>query len=189
MKRRVIKVGGSLLQRADLADQLKIWIKQQTVAENFFIVGGGIIVDAIRALDQMHRLEPCQTHWMCVDLLDVTYQIARNWFADWTHVETRNQLHHVINRPVTAMNHLVATKSFYHQDDDAGFPQGWQTTSDSISARLAIVVDADEIVLLKSTNVDRNETISSLVTAGIIDPVFPDAAKSIANVRIEKLAL
>ncbi len=152
--RRVIKIGGSLLSRADLPGLFTGWINRQGKAENLVIVGGGELVDAIRTLDQIRPGDSLETHWRCVDLLDVTYQVVSSWFA-WQLVSTSSQLEERLNHGFAVDRaNLVAVRSFYDRDSTIDVPLDWQTTSDTIAAILANKVGADELVLLKSCYVD-----------------------------------
>jgi hypothetical protein len=67
-------------------------------------------------------------------------------------------------------------------------PHSWDVTSDSIAARLAAVVDADELVLLKSADPPAEGGASLLQWAarGYVDRHFPQAARNLI-VRCENL--
>ena len=89
--RRVVKVGGSLLGREDLTIALPRWLERQAECETLMLTGGGGLVDAIRDLDAIRPGDPVRTHWICVELLDVTFRLMSNWF-DWPTVNTSAQL-------------------------------------------------------------------------------------------------
>src|SRR5690606_33918929 len=55
-------------------------------------------------------------------------------------------------------------------------PIGWQTTSDSIAARVARVLTAGELVLLKSAPPDARWWPSTAAERGYVDKHFPVAA-------------
>jgi aspartokinase-like uncharacterized kinase len=188
--RRVVKVGGSLINRRDLTDALPRWFEKQPPAEDLVIVGGGSLVNAIREIDSIRPGEPEATHWLCVDLLDFTFRLAASWF-DWPAVLDADQLATLVetgfevDRPT-----LVSVRSFYGPDRDQGerlLPSDWQTTTDSIAALFALVVDADELVLLKSCDVDSSLDYEQLAGAGIVDEAFPGVAGRVHRVRLEKL--
>lgn len=186
--RRVVKVGGSLINRSDLTDALPRWFENQRRAENLVIIGGGSLVNAIREIDSIRPGEPEATHWLCVDLLEYTFRLAASWF-DWPVVVDADQLATAIeagfeiDRPT-----LVSVRSFYRPDCDQErrllLPSDWQTTTDSIAALLALVVDADELVLLKSCDVDSSLNFGQLAAAGIVDEAFPGVAENVHRVRL-----
>ncbi len=189
-QRRVVKVGGSLLTRPSFISDLRLWVEQQPDAENFFIFGGGEIIDVVRRMDEIHGLESEFSHWFSVALLDTSFQLACHWLSDWQTIETSQELTEELasigERPALAMNHLVCVKSFYHPKAPGDLPQDWRTTSDSIAAWLAHQIDADELVLLKSCEVDPQDSLSQLTQSGVVDQAFASAAKGIPDLRIEK---
>jgi aspartokinase-like uncharacterized kinase len=188
--RRIVKVGGSLLGRGDFPDRFRDWYDRQPMAETLIVVGGGAVVDAIRQYDALRPGDPESIHWLCVDLLDATFQLVRSWL-DWPAILAPHQLQQgvattfSVDRPT-----LVAVRSFYHRD--AGelahrLPADWQTTTDSIAALLAVIANADEIVLLKSCRIDPAMNLGELAERGIVDRAFPAIAREVTAVRLEQL--
>lgn len=205
--RRVVKVGGSLFKHHDLIMTLDHWICRQGDDETLVIVGGGDLINAIRSLDGIRPGIPSETHWLCVDLLDVTFQLVSKWF-DWPTVKSVEQMRRCMtegfakDRPT-----LIAVRSFYcrepisilpgqhvspqngaGQREHPSLPANWQTTTDSIAALLAYVTNADELVILKSCEIDPDLTWEQLADHGIVDEAFPEIAPKIPSVRIEQLA-
>lgn len=68
-------------------------------------------------------------------------------------------------------------------------PVGWQVTSDSIAARLAICLGADRLVLLKSREAMPGERSdwAQAVAGGLVDGCFPTFAAKLPEVRLETL--
>ena len=154
--RQVIKLGGSLLGSDNLRERLPRRLQQArekigVPLEQLVIVGGGKIVDAIRQRDRTHPGDPADVHWHCVELLAKSHQIVHHQFPHWHTVATADQLNDAINRGFsTAEATLVSVDSFYHRGTDCSLPTDWRTTSDAIAAYLATIVNADELVLVKS---------------------------------------
>ncbi|TWU47498.1 Amino acid kinase family protein [Rubripirellula tenax] len=189
MKRRVIKIGGSLLLRSDLSALVDRWIARQSPAENLLIVGGGELIDAIRRLDHVHALNGDDVHWLCVDLLGATFQIARKLWPSAPFVDDAQslvqRLEHgfVIQRPT-----LIMVSCFYRRGCDTVLPNDWRTTSDAIAAHLGMMVGADEVVLLKSCAVDATAGLDRLVADGVVDASLPLVGLSDGVLRVESLA-
>ncbi|MDG2224518.1 MAG: hypothetical protein P8L85_24265 [Rubripirellula sp.] len=166
-------------------------MSQQTPAETLCIVGGGTVIDAIRQLDSIHPADPDMVHWMCVDSLQTTFQLVASWF-DWSTIVRPGELQTAMTGGFSTVSPtLLAVSSFYYPA--ASFltritlPHDWRTTTDSIAALLAIETEADELVLLKSCEVDHEFTPQQLAEQGIVDDAFPEIAEGISVIRIERL--
>jgi aspartokinase-like uncharacterized kinase len=154
------------------------------------VVGGGAVVDAVRHYDALRPGDPGAVHWLCVDLLETTFQLVRSW-CDWSTVMSHQQLQQGLvtgfgqDRPT-----LVAIRSFYGRDVrdlPHSLPTDWQTTTDSLAALLTIIVGADELVLLKSCEIGLTNSLQQLSQRGVVDQAFPAIAMQIPTVRIEQL--
>ena len=64
--------------------------------------------------------------------------------------------------------------------------RNWSATSDSIAARLAVVLNADELVLLKSVT-PTVDSVSAAVEAHIVDSYFLQLASEVPRIRIVNL--
>jgi aspartokinase-like uncharacterized kinase len=154
------------------------------------------------SLDVEARLEEAEVHWLCVNLLTHTFNIMRRRL-NWPAIETREQLEQWIERPSAfGTTTLVRVDTFYRQSlpsevkegdrsmPDApasDLPENWDTTTDSIAARLAKLVHAQELIILKSCSVPDGLTLTQLSDAGVIDRAFPLAAIGIDRVKVERL--
>ncbi len=173
---RVVKVGGSLLDLPDLATRLEAWLTQQPIACNVLLMGGGILCDAVREWDSRFQLGEVASHWLCIDLLDTTAKLLGQLLPHARIVTDRRALPRepgtCIFSPGTFLRHeeprLPGTR----------LPPSWQVTADSIAARLAEVIGAEELVLLKSTESSETE---------FVDSHFSIASRNIAAVRFVNL--
>jgi aspartokinase-like uncharacterized kinase len=191
MMRRVVKVGGSLLLRDDLLTALPRWLASQVDSETLIIVGGGELIDAIRNLDRVHGGDAVETHWLCVDLLDTTFRIVSGWF-DWDRITTPQAFQEGITSGFSLPSPtLVSPRAFYTRDQVDGsiitVPLDWRTTTDTIAALLALRTAADELVLLKSCEVDPAASLNQLAAKGIVDEALPTVQFSIGSIRVEQL--
>ncbi|WP_144057667.1 hypothetical protein [Novipirellula maiorica] len=181
LMRRVIKIGGSLIARPDLSSCLPKLLDAIGVADpstavspaTLLIVGGGDLVDALRKWDQHRPLDPAKTHWQCIELLQYTFEVISDWFPAWHRIDTvaslRQSMKHGFS---TTAPHLIAVRCFYDRGNDGDLPHDWRTTSDSLAAKLCSDIDADELVLLKSCEVDPSWDRRSLISRGVIDEAF-----------------
>jgi aspartokinase-like uncharacterized kinase len=184
---RVIKLGGSLLLFPKLPSALTAWLSRQTPAINILIVGGGECVEAMRELDALWKLDPQLMHWRCVDLLDATWQIAKELWPKWPtygpdtgreNADCQQLLDFIRSSSFASDPHgalLVRVRSVYGNSCQQ-LPFDWRTTTDSIAAYLANSLDASELVLLKSTPHAFDSTTAHAAQVGWVDQAFPTYA-------------
>lgn len=127
---RVLKLGGSLLLIPDWPQRLKHWMSAHPASLTFLIVGGGEIVESVRRLDAQHHLSPSFSHWLCIDLLSATAQIAAQLLPEFPLITTTDELQNIVRqqrsvesatRSTTcvsvesdnSLNYLVVVSSFY----------------------------------------------------------------------------
>jgi aspartokinase-like uncharacterized kinase len=189
---RVLKLGGSLLGLADLRPRLLNWLQAHPHSSNLIVVGGGQIVDSVRALDDTYSLDPTFTHWLCVDLLESTARVAAQLFPEFRRIASPREMQRFLQidaREFPQLTAIVAVKAFYdRRHSEPRLPADWSTTSDSLAALLATQLGASELVLFKSTDVPTQRSDPSrLAEAGIVDPVFPLVANQIPKVTLVNL--
>lgn len=190
---RVVKVGGSLLWGERLGARLHQWLSAQVPGATIVVVGGGRLADAVRTLDRRFRLTAQAAHEQGVRAMQVNAFVlcqlcpALSWLErllPWAS-DSRH------NGPSAGERRVVLDPLPFILHDEpqlAGprLPWGWEVTSDSIAARISQVVDARELVLLKSTLPSTASNQLSLINAaeaGYVDSHFPVAAEGLAHIR------
>jgi aspartokinase-like uncharacterized kinase len=187
---RVAKVGGSLFDLPDLGKRLLTWIDVQPPALTVLLAGGGAMADVIRHAQPLHRLNDKTAHWLCIETLGVTAHwlaavlgdspVLRR-LAEVEQLTTENQPNSLVFDP----------RTFLHEDeanlDGQRLPDDWSATSDSIAARLAFALRADELVLLKSQPAPKDDDLQQLADIGYVDAFFPQAAQHLPRVQFVSL--
>lgn len=189
---RVLKLGGSLLTLSDWPSRLRSWLAANPSVCNLFVVGGGELVEAVRTLDSIHRLDETFVHWLCIDLLDATAQIAERLLPEFGSVTSSLELSQFLQAPGTAAHSrsaIVRVGAFYDRQTAApSMPQDWSATSDSLAALLAKLCGAHELVLFKSVPaLAPMSTASQLVQANIVDRAFDRVAADLPRIRVVNL--
>jgi aspartokinase-like uncharacterized kinase len=174
---RVIKLGGSLLEWPELASRLRAWLAVQPPAVNVMIVGGGALVDKLRELDTAHALPTEASHWLAIRAMSITAGVVAGLVPEAKLVDAIECLDLFGTGPLQ----ILDAQYFLNQEHGTAdaLPASWGVTSDSIAARVAAVLGANELVLLKSSLPADAIDLESLARAGYVDAYFPHAAKSL----------
>ena len=178
--RRVLKIGGSLLTQPRLGYALRRWLQRLPPAQSLAIVGGGQLIDAMRKLDETAPCDPAWIHWQCVHLLSTTTEFVARQICDWKHLSDPALAQRLIrSRPIDQQTYLLNVDTFYapRPSDrfpkspiaEAPLPENWDTTTDAIAAWLAELASADELILLKSCDVDETQSLQQLAQVGVVD--------------------
>jgi aspartokinase-like uncharacterized kinase len=187
---RVIKVGGSLLDWPPLPSALQNWLSDQPAAFNVLVPGGGALTDAIRQADQHFSLGQETSHWLCIDALTVSAKLVAAIIPNARLIANYDQLRDETKTPRDAANIIFDPAEFLRHHDQhlpgTELPRNWSVTSDSIAARLAQTLSADELVLLKSCD-PPTAFLSDLALAGYVDEHFPQIDLGRTNLRLINL--
>jgi aspartokinase-like uncharacterized kinase len=187
--RRVIRLGGSLLDWPKLPATFARWRAKQTPADDIVIVGGGKIVDALRELDRAGSLGEEAAHWLAIEGMSLTAALAVELLAGATLVRNLGDLEVSDGDGVR----ILDVADFMRKDSasDDSLPCSWNVTSDSIAARVAQRIKAAELVLLKSALPEDGLTRHQLSQIGYVDAHFAHAALGLkvcaVNLRAEGL--
>ena len=170
----VVKVGGSLLDQNGLAENLRGWLAAQSPGHQVLVVGGGRLADAVREMDRRHHLGDEAAHRLALRTMSITAELLSHLLPEVPLVTDFAAL----GARLTAQGATIFDPWSFLTDDEPGMPgtrleASWDAASDSIAARLAIVLGAAELVLLKSTPPPSDaETMADLADRGYVDRFF-----------------
>lgn len=177
----VLKVGGSLLDLPELPQRLRQWLDQPELPPCLILTGGGALVDAIREHDRIHQVGEARAHALAIRTLDVTAHLLADLLPGSQVVERLDELPDAwASRTVP----ILAPRRWLDKDqhEPGALPHLWDVTSDSIAARLAKVLGASRLVLFKSAPCPEGCDLKTASQLGLVDPVFPDAARELPSV-------
>ena len=185
----VVKVGGSLLARSDLSAALGDWLRRQTDRHVVLVVGGGELVNQLRAVDRQVPLNRSQAHWLAIEVMQFHALLLAWQLPEVVAVEGLGELRPRLGEPGVSM--LLCRRFLIEEEPvlpGVSLPEGWQVTSDSIAARVAISLGSP-LRLLKSRAATPDETgdWSRAALTGLVDEFFPHLASEVKEVTVSTL--
>lgn len=167
----IVKLGGSLLGSPELSQWLDLFACHGD--GNIVIVpGGGIFAEAVRESQKLSGSSDAVAHRMAVMAMD-QYGVLMAGLNPAL---------------VTAVSELeIAERSWQHRaivwlpstmvNADENIPKNWQVTSDSLAVWLAVKLNAEHLILVKSKKPKIDQiSIERLMKDGIVDGHFGDFA-------------
>jgi 5-(aminomethyl)-3-furanmethanol phosphate kinase len=174
---RIVKVGGSLYDLPDLGARLGAWLGN---VRTLLIPGGGPIVDAIRALDQVHELGDEAAHWLALRALSVNAAFLGRLLPG-------AQVVGCLPQPGDDGDWFILDPLPFFQEDErrpGSLPHTWQVTSDSLAVRVAVRARARELMLLKSLSRRAADGWD-----GVVDGYFTEALQQAPNLQVRVVNL
>ncbi len=169
----VVKVGGSLYDLPDLRERLESWRKQAKNTDIIFVPGGGPTVDVVRELDRIHRLGK-RAHGLALAAMRMNADFLSGllrWVFVIKHWDQLEML-----RSEGAEMFVLNAWAFDLWDrvtnPHTALPHCWSVTSDSIAARVAVLAEADHLVLLKSVTIPPGMDWEEAAEHGYVDQWF-----------------
>ncbi len=187
---RVVKVGGSLFDLPDLAGRLRQWLSRQSPAHHLLLAGGGPLADQVRQWHALSPLEEKVAHWMCVDLLTVSAHLLHARLPEIPLIEDDRLLCQRVGlRGCTIFGPAVWMRHGEPKLPGTSLPPTWEVTGDSIAARLAVVLGAEELVLMKSTLPKKglDGGIRAFSAAGYVDSMLARLVEELPPIRLVNL--
>lgn len=183
---RIVKVGGSLFDLPDLAQRMRTFLGDEIVACDILIAGGGALVEQVRQLHDKNPIDHTRAHWICVELMSITARLLTERLGLESVATDIDEL-----PPLDApsLQTFDASKWLRHVEpitNGTQLPIGWEVTSDSIAARLATTLGAEELVLLKSA-LPADTDIRQMAEDGYVDSAFPTFAAELPTIRFVNL--
>lgn len=188
---QVIKVGGSLFAFDQLPQRVNAWREKGAAGISIFIAGGGDLVQPLRTAHERFGLDEEASHWLAVRAMTVTSRLlAKLLDVELVEeIEIVEQLIHM-NRSFAC---VLDVEQFLRRREPGApgcrLPMNWSCTSDAIAARVAEVLSADELVLMKSLSFPAGVFLEQAPRLGLVDEHFPLATRAFPHVSWVNLLL
>lgn len=166
----VAKVGGSLFDLPDLPQRLRRWFAARPQGRIVLVPGGGAAVDEIRRRFASGECGGDEAHWLAVEAMGVHARRLGQALACPTVAS--------ICECRAARDRWLALDVAPELKADCGrsLPVGWEVTSDSIAAWIAVRLGAAALSLLKSVGGPEPLAVEAAAARGWVDEHFPAVA-------------
>ena len=177
----VFKIGGSLLEVANLAERVRWLISQRPETAPLLVVGGGGVADVVRRWDALHNLGDEAAHWLAIRSMTINEALLCDVLSECVHVFTSAD---AVTQAKAGRVPVLASETFLRHDDNNpdAMPHNWEVTSDSIAARAAVCFAAAELVFAKSVSLPKKRTVANVRSRRLVDAYFHRLAEEIPRV-------
>lgn len=162
----VIKVGGSLSETGRLGGVLEMLSAAQVPI--VIVPGGGPFADAVRSLQHEMGFDDAVAHRLAMLAME---QMAEWMVAQQPGLKVARTLDEISDCIMDGQIAVWAPLRMMGDDDTV--PGNWSATSDTLSGRLAELLDAP-LILLKSVAVEKQTSADELARQGVVDVHFPE---------------
>lgn len=170
----VVKLGGSLNADPALAQWLDL-LDRYGGGRVALVCGGGAFADEARRLHGLWQVEELPAHNMAVLAMVQTAYLVQGINPRLQLACNEMELHAVL-RAGRAAVWLPFDRLLGSPHADAN----WQVTSDSIALELALRLNAERLVVVKSCSVQTGSSLAELSLGGVLDPRFPQLAAGVS---------
>jgi 5-(aminomethyl)-3-furanmethanol phosphate kinase len=171
----IIKLGGSLLMMPDWPTRVAELVRDRAaIRPVLIVVGGGAIVDGLRAIDAAAPQDAALVHGLAIELMGTTARLVADAIAT-----------PLVTDQAEASAAVLDVPRWLSCDGRLrGLPVGWNVTSDSIAACIAADMHADLLLVKRVPPPDSTHTerLESLVRSSWIDGGFPLAAAGLTRI-------
>ena len=164
---RVIKFGGSLERCGALKscmDKAAAFYREGCV----WVPGGGDFAEQVRQAQQRWCFDDITAHAMALLAMRQMALLMHSMCRDCALTDSIADIVRQLN-----LGKSVIWSPDVNELNQAGVPASWEVTSDSLAAWLAVTLDADELILIKSAEIPQTADVNKLAVLGIVDRAFP----------------
>jgi aspartokinase-like uncharacterized kinase len=166
----VVKVGGSLYDMPDLATRLRRWLELCGGPDVVLIPGGGATVDVIRAWDDGHSLGEEKAHWLALRVLTLNAYFLADLLPGARVVQSLAECS-TLSEGLAVLDPFAFARWDEETHPNSCLPHCWDATSDSLAGRVAVVLEASRLCLLKSVAIPDGIDFTE-PKLGYVDPLF-----------------
>ena len=179
----VVKLGGGLNGDPLLPQWLEL-LADLGGGRVTVVCGGGAFADEVRRVQAHWRFDNLAAHNMALLAMVQSAYLLRALCPALEMAHSEAGIRQVLHRGQTA---LWMPLELLREQANADTDTHWDVTGDSIALGLALRLNAERLLLVKSCLIDARQTLAELGAAGVVDARLASAATA-AACRIEVLS-
>lgn len=168
----IVKLGGSLLGRTGWGDEVRALVATLP-APRVLVVGGGLLVDGLRAIDAAEPQPAALVHDLAIECMRITARLVAATLVVPLVAEAGPG-----DPPMVVLDVPAWIRRAARLDR---LPVGWHVTSDSIAATVAAELGAT--LLLAKSIAPPQDDIDNLAVTGWVDGHFPKASRPLSRIE------
>jgi 5-(aminomethyl)-3-furanmethanol phosphate kinase len=186
----VIKVGGSLFDLPDLGGKLARMLNMPGMRKALLVPGGGATANVVREWDRCHGLGEETSHWLALHALALNARfLAKLLPAGTTEiVDDLDQCRESWRQGRWPIINLYAMARA-DEGRPGCLPHRWSVTSDSLALRMAFLIHARRLILLKSASLPEGIDWDEASRRRFVDSYFGEMIRGTRGLGQEPLEI
>lgn len=167
--RWVVKLGGSLGK----GPHLRAWLEALRQHPLVIVPGGGVFADAVRQADRQWQFSDALAHSLAIESMGLYGRMLKGMCEALVPARTLTDLREGLCKG--------APQIWFPEAEEVmrlGPQASWSVTSDTLSLWLAQHLGCEQLLLIKSRDVERPTVgLETLVSIGLVDPAFAETLR------------
>ncbi|REJ73341.1 MAG: hypothetical protein DWQ34_00840 [Planctomycetota bacterium] len=178
----VCKLGGSLLSLPGLAERIESVLEEQGRSRSLLVVGGGAAADIVRRWSRQFCLSEETAHQLALEAMAFNAALVVRLLPQSVLVFDDSEIEPAWREGLIPIVHPPRVLADLEARSNLPLPHTWDAASDTIAGWIAAMMDAQKLVLMKST--DRPGRFwREAANDGAVDAHFPVVAQHVRSIE------
>ncbi len=166
----IIKFGGSITERGTLKQIVQLGKTLSALfdrKQNFAVIpGGGLFAEFVRETQEKYKLDDEQAHWMAIQAMEQHASLLLKFIPN-------SNLHDFSSKGFESLilDELPILRVMKYMRTESDLEKTWNSTSDAITAEIAVKIKAKKIVFLKDIDgiIVRDKLVTKITLQELLE--------------------
>ncbi len=177
--RAVVKIGGSLFDLPRLPERIVALLQQLAPRRVALICGGGVVLNKVRDWAAVYGIDEPAAHETALCGLDLTARMLHHVLPGTMLADSRSAIEQAWDAGSVP---IVLPSAIWSRTASVQTARSWSLTSDTLAVSLTQLLQADELVLVKSRSRPEGQAAEA-AAIGAVDLCFPFLVEEVPRVR------